>query len=169
MQLRRRDATTVSEHVVKTRPGATIVVVLFLVVVVYRVYTLRFSCSLSLSLSLLFHSHSLDFSVRQRIGLSLYPLPCSVVRLLFRQVRRKRLEDHTPVRLASIVLAIKAVVLTPSLSALNYNPFFFLPSSTHRRLPPCLCSLLSPFVAKRQVQFAQIQIYPRVTFPRGAN
>lgn len=122
MQLRRRDATTVSEHVVKTRPGATIVVVLFLVVV-YRVYTLRFSCSLSLSL--LFHSHSLDFSVRQRIGLSLYPLPCSVVRLLFRQVRRKRLEDHTPVRLASIVLAIKVVVLTPSLSVLSYNPFFF--------------------------------------------
>ena len=44
-----------------------------------------------------------------------------LVRLLFCQVRRKRLEDHTPVRLASIVPAIKTVVSIPFLS-LSFHP-----------------------------------------------
>lgn len=138
---------TVSEHVVKTRPGATIVV-LVLVLVVYRVYTLRPplspsppSSSLSPSLtSSPFLSLSLPPSLSYALPFSLFrhfstnplsllrltarqsiALPGSLVRLLFRQVRRKRLEDHTSVRLASIVPAIKTVVSIPFLS-LSFHP-----------------------------------------------
>lgn len=69
----------------------------------------------------------------------------------------------TPIRLVSIVLAIKTVVLTLS-------PFLRQPAVPVELQPQSLASPLSrPFVAQGQVQFAQIQIYPRVTFPRGAN
>lgn len=77
-----------------------------------------------------------------------------LVRLLFRQVRRKRLEDPP------IVLAIKAVVLT--LSLLVY--------------PGTRCHSLSPsyegtgYVSiswkNQRKWFARIHICPRVTFPR---
>jgi len=66
-----RDTTTVSEHIVKTRPGATglrVVVVAAVVVaavVVYRKYTLRFHLPVAPRLDFFF--------VRQRAGLSFHP------------------------------------------------------------------------------------------------
>lgn len=61
-----RDTTTVSEHIVKTRPGATgLRVVVVAAVVVYREYTLRFHLPVAPRLDFFF--------VRQRAGLSFHP------------------------------------------------------------------------------------------------
>lgn len=87
----------------------------------------------------------------------------------------------TPIRVASIVLAIKPVLAHSLFSVISLSPSrrlicrrIAIPSLPHSvfflPLPPPLSLFRSSsFVAKGQVQFAQIQIYPRVTFPRGAN
>ena len=150
-----------SEHIVKTRPGATIVVL----ILVYRVYTLPFSLRLSLSFSFSFSS-SLFFSLFPSFSyffsfsfslpssplslfsahpfslflrcFSTHPLPLhrltacqsialqgSLVRLLFCQVRRKRLEDHAPVSawppLYWLLRPLSRFPFSPSLSILCYN------------------------------------------------
>lgn len=107
----------------KPDPGRPIVVVLFLVVV-YRVYTLRFSYSLSFPPSLF------SFTLTPSTSPSDSALVYRSTRYRARSfdycfVKCDVKDSKITLRLASIVLAIKAVVLTPSLSVLSYNPFFF--------------------------------------------
>lgn len=98
-----------------------------------------------------------------------------LVRLLFRQVLRKRLEDPP------IVLAIKAVVLTLFFSVLCVRLYISvsLSISFHSSLFCSLSFFLFLFLSlwreklckgackERQSEwFARIQICPRVTFPR---